>query len=32
MKVDFDVSGWSKDRTYEKFDVVFFSGDLEVCD
>ena len=29
MKVDFDVSGWSKDRTYEKFDVVFFSGDPE---
>jgi len=29
MKVDFDVSGWDKDQTYEKFDVVFFSGDAE---
>tara|TARA_Y100000034_G_scaffold64771_1_gene78397 strand:- start:1501 stop:5985 length:4485 start_codon:yes stop_codon:yes gene_type:complete len=29
MKVDFDVSGWDKARTYEKFDVVFFSGDPE---
>ena len=29
MKVDFNVSGWDKDQTYEKFDVVFFSGDPE---
>ena len=29
MKVDFDISGWDKDQTYEKFDVVFFSGDPE---
>ena len=30
MKVDFNVSGWDKGQTYEKFDVVFFSGDPEV--
>lgn len=29
MKVDFDISGWDKDQSYEKFDVVFFSGDAE---
>ena len=29
MKVDFKVSGWDKDQTYEKFDVVFFNGDTE---
>ena len=29
MKVDFDISGWNKDQAYEKFDVVFFSGNAE---
>ena len=27
MKVDFNISGWREDHNYEKYDVVFFTGD-----
>ena len=27
MKIDFDISGWREDYSYEKFDTVFFTGE-----